>query len=443
MRSYPPIDRFFSKRWAAPLSLLLLSLLIFLAYYKTIHGVFQLDDEVWITNNPMIRNLANLPAMLMGPRGFTTASLAINFAIGGLDVRGYHLVNIAIHILNAILVYILIARTLVLTGFTLPRARLLSLSCAAIFSLHPVQTQAVAYIVQRMEIQSALFCLLALVCFTTAAEAEAHAEKPLKKYIYYALIPLIYIAAFYSKEIAITLPALILLYDAYFVSSFSPRKILEKWPLYAALFVLGILFVVKTVAPLGGFSDVSKETAMATATVEVEEGKKYADLPALQRFPTAGFGVPTTTPFQYFLTESNVILYYYALLILPINQNIDYDFPVSKGLFELPRPGDGARLTIPLPWPALSILIHLSLIVLALCMFLRSYKKKGPAAKCASFFIIWFFIILSPTSSFIPIIDVIFEHRLYMASLGYAVILTLILNRVFAGKKTSPENPAI
>ncbi|MFQ5353719.1 MAG: hypothetical protein ACE5DR_02125, partial [Thermodesulfobacteriota bacterium] len=216
-------------------------------------------------------------------------------------------------------------------------------------------------------------------------------------------------------------------------------KILKKWPLYAALFVLGILFAVNTVGPLGGFSDVSKETAMATATVHVDEGKKYADLPALQRFPTAGFGVPTTTPYQYFLTEANVLLYYYSLLILPMNQNIDYDFPASKGLFQLPRPNEGTRLTIPLPWPALSILIHLALIALAVVMALRAGQKKITSGKCASFFIIWFFVILSPTSTVIPIIDVIFEHRLYMASLGYAVILTLILNAVLAGTRMSSE----
>lgn len=418
------------------MALLLLSIVIFLAYFKTIHGAFQFDDTIWITNNPVIRSLANLPAILMAQRGLTTATLALNYAMGGLNVAGYHLVNIAIHIINTILVYVLLCKTFSLTDFTLPRARLLSLSCAALFSLHPVQTQAVTYIVQRMETLSALFTLLALISFAWAARAAS----PVKKYILYAIIPMAYIAAFYSKEIALTLPVLIVLYDIYFINPGAPGKILEKWPLYALLFVLLMFFAITTVAPLGGFSDVSQDTALATATVKTPEiaAKEYADLPPLTSFPTAGFGVPSTTPYQYFLTEANVLLYYYSLLILPMNQNIDYDFPLSKGLWEWPQPNKGTRLTIPLPPPALSILIHLALAALAVFMFLRSLIQKNPTGRYISFFIIWFFIILSPTSSFIPIIDPIFEHRLYLASVGYAVILTLVLEKLLVRRKTFP-----
>ncbi len=466
------VDRFFSKQWAAPLSLLGLSLLILLAYSKTIHGALQFDDTIWITKTPIIRDLANLPAILTGKRGLTTATFAINYAIGGTETAGYHLVNIAIHIINTVLVYILLTGTLVLAGFTLPRARLLSLLMAALFSLHPVQTQAVTYIVQRMETLSALFTLLALICFVKAAKTAL----PLKKYIYYAIVPAAYIAAFYSKEIAITLPALVLLYDIYFMSFGMPIRILKKWPLYAGLFALLIYFTITTVMPLGGFSDISRETALATATVKLTTPAsepapaapaqpqtsaaagaetqttapgpatkapvdEFADLPPLQSFPTAGFGVPTTTPYQYFLTEANVLLYYYSLLILPINQNVDYDFPLSKGLWKRPKPNKGTRLTIPLPPPIISIIIHLSLLALALFLYLRSLYKKSPSGRCISFFIIWFFLILSPTSTFIPIIDVIFEHRLYLASLGYAVILILILEKILIRRKPPSVRP--
>jgi len=413
------LENFFSKKWAAPLSLFCLAILILLAYSNTINGAFQLDDTVWITDNPVIRNLSNLPAMLRSQRGLTMASFALNYAIGGLDPRGYHLVNIAIHILNSILVYILLAHTLILAGFARPRAKMLSLLCAAIFSLHPVQTQAVTYIVQRMESMSAAFCLLSLIAFIHTARARG----TIKKYVCYALIPITYIAAFYSKEIAITLPAIIILYDIYFISRGALKKVLNKWPLYAAMALLSIIFIIYTVAPLGGFNDMSKDTTMATEA-------RYADIPALQSLPTAGFSVTTTTPIKYFMTESNVILYYYSLLILPMNQNIDYDFPPSKGLFNLPKANKGAHLTIPLPPPIISILIHLCLIAISIFTFARSMRKNAPAGLCISFFIIWFFIILSPTSSFVPIIDVIFEHRLYLASLGYVVILTLIIEKI-------------
>jgi len=425
------LERFFSKKWAAPLSLFCLSILILLAYSNTFNGAFQLDDKVWITDNPVIRDLSNLPVMLRSRRGLTMASFAINYAIGGLDPRGYHLVNIAIHILNAVLVYILLAHTFILAGFTRPRAKFISFLCSAIFSLHPVQTEAVTYIVQRMESMSAAFCLLSLIAFIHAARAKG----TIKKYICYALVPLTYIAAFYSKEIAITAPALVLLYDIYFISAGNLKKVVKKWSLYAALALISMFFIITTVAPLGGFNDMSRETALATAPATLSSEGRYADIPALKSLPTAGFGVVTTTPAEYFMTESNVLLYYYSLLILPINQNIDYDFPLSRGLFARPKADKNTSLTMPLPPPIISILIHIALIALAVFLFARSREKKAPAGRCISFFIIWFFIVLSPTSSFIPIIDVIFEHRLYLATLGYAVILTLIIEKIIMARQ--------
>ncbi len=425
---------FLEKRRAVVFSLAVLSLLVFLVYYRTIHGAFQLDDEVWILNNPAIRHLSNLPAMLRGQRGLTVASLALNYAAGGLDPAGYHLVNIFIHILNTLLVYVLVAMTLVLSGLPLPRARLLAICSAAVFSLHPVQTEAVTYIVQRMESMSALFYLLALIVFARGASAAS----PMKRGLYYVLAVCSYVAAFYSKEVALTLPAMVLLYDIWFISRGSLRGVIRRWPLYGALAFLAVFFTVNTVAPLGGFNDASSRRTLEVRPPTARAGeaeRRYADIPALKRLPTAGFGVATTTPYEYFLTESNVLLYYYSLLVLPMNQNVDYDFPVSKGLLERPVAHEGARLTIPLPPPIVSLLVHASLIVLAIAMFVGSLCRGSWLKRCVSFFIIWFYLVLSPTSSFIPIVDVIFEHRLYLASLGYAVILTLVLERAIRGTK--------
>ncbi len=423
-------ERFLEKRWAAPLLLLILSLLIFLAYSQTISGAFQLDDEVWIVKNPVIRDISNLPSILLSQRGLTTASLALNYAIGGLDPRGYHVVNILIHIANAVLVYLLLVRTFMLTGLTRARARLLGICVSAVFSLHPVQTEAVSYIVQRMESMSALFTLLALLAFIRGAVAL----RPAKRYIYQALAAAAYAAAFYSKEIAVTVPALMLLFDLYFISRGSVRAMLGRWPLYAVLGGLSLFFIISTVAPLGGFNDVSSQTLRETApSAAPAPAGEYADLPALKQLPTAGFGVTSITPYQYFLTESNVLLYYYALLVLPMDQNIDYDFPVSTGLFERPRVNPGTRLIIPLPPPIVSLAVHAALLGLAVFLFLFTLRRAAPRARCISFFILWFYVVLSPTSSFIPIVDVIFEHRLYLASLAYAVMLTLLAEKLLLG----------
>lgn len=217
-----------------------------------------------------------------------------------------------------------------------------------------------------------------------------------------------------------------------------------------------IFFIVNTVAPLGGFSDLSKEASqVASGVVEkpVPVGKSpvgrtgaLSGIPKIpSNVPSAGFGLAGISPYEYFLTQSNVLLYYYSLLVVPVNQNVDYDFPISKGLFETPVVRGGAVLNIPLPPPIVSIFIHIGIIALAVYLFIRSREKGRGRGRVASFFILWFFVILSPTSSFVPIADVIFEHRLYLPTLAYAAILIICLEavfiKVFGGGEALGEKP--
>lgn len=442
------MDRFFSGKRAAALTVLILILAVFLAYSNTIHGAFQFDDETNITKNFLIRDLANLPEILKGARGVTMATFSLNYAAGGLNVEGYHIVNISIHALNAVLAYLLLFNTLILAGAGRGRARMIAAFSALVFALHPVQTQAVTYIVQRMESLSALFYLLALLLF--AAAVKTHSRR--RRFFFYFLVVFSYVLGFYSKEIAVTLPVVIFLYDLYFAGGGELGPALRRWPLYLLLAGLMTFFTINTVAPLGGFSDLSKEASLVASGVAPgvieksaptappvpnELSRKGAARPSAglsgipANGPSAGFGLSTISPYDYFLTQSNVLLYYYSLLLVPVNQNVDYDFPVSKGLFETPVLRSGAVLNIPLPPPALSITIHLAIIVLAIYLFLKSRGAGRLRGRVASFFILWFFIILAPTTSFVPIADVIFEHRLYLSTLAYSTVLIICLEAVF------------
>jgi len=145
-------------------------------------------------------------------------------------------------------------------------------------------------------------------------------------------------------------------------------------------------------------------------------------------FPTAGFGVKGLTSGQYMLTELNVLVYYIALLAVPVNQNLDYDFPVSSGLFEVLRPAPGTVLNYSIPPPVVSLAILLLIVGAGVYLLLRARRRGAGRGLVVSFFIFWFFVILVPTSSFIPVVDVIFEHRLYLASLGFFVILVLLVD---------------
>ncbi|MEK7829191.1 MAG: hypothetical protein AAB256_05330, partial [Deltaproteobacteria bacterium] len=156
-------------------------------------------------------------------------------------------------------------------------------------------------------------------------------------------------------------------------------------------------------------------------------------LTGLQETPggSAGFNVQSITAKEYLFTQFNVLIYYITLLFVPINQNLDYDFPVSKGLFEVPLVKEGTVLNIPIPPPIVSLIILSAVIGIAFYLFTSRAARITNHGRLIAFFILWFFITLSPTSSFIPIIDVIFEHRLYLASAGFFLLFSLGFDRIF------------
>ena len=126
-----------------------------------------------------------------------------------------------------------------------------------------------------------------------------------------------------------------------------------------------------------------------------------------------------------------MLAYYITLLLVPINQNLDYDFPISKGLFEIPLVKEGTILNYPIPPAFVSLVILLAIIGFAVYLFTRHAEHITRRSRSIAFFILWFFIILSPTSSFVPIIDVIFEHRLYLASAGFFFLFSLGFDSFF------------
>ncbi len=409
---------FESKRfdlWAV--SFLVAAVLI--VYSNTFNAAFHFDDTPQIIENYKLRDLKNLGNIIMGPRGVTMATFALNYAAGGTDVTGYHVVNTVIHIINGILVYFLLFHTLGALGRDQAWSRKIAVYSALLFAVHPVQTQSVTYIVQRMESLAALFFLLALLIFQRAVKAEGGRNRVLL----YAAVVVMYLLSFKSKEVAITLPAVIFLYDLYFVGKGSARALAGRWPFYLVLVLLLGYLTVSTVVPLGGFGDLSDESSGIAAVTAA---------PAHEA-PSAGFGVKSISPKEYLYTQFNVILYYMTLMVVPANQNLDYDFPLSRTLFETPAVNEGTVLNFPIPPPAFSLAVHIAIIGLALwCLAMYRKKRAGPTALVVSFFILWFYILLMPTSSFIPILDVIFEHRLYLPSVGFIVIFAVGFDRFFS-----------
>jgi hypothetical protein len=185
----------------------------------------------------------------------------------------------------------------------------------------------------------------------------------------------LYLLAVFSKETeGISLPVVLLVYDFLFLSDATFRGIMNRWRFYITFVVGGIAATLFFVTVL--LKDVIESTAN--------------HIPA----------------WQYFLTELRVLVTYLRLLVFPIGQNLDYDFPLSKRLFEFP--------------------VATSLLALtALAGFAWYLRRRQPAI---SFSILWFFITLAPRSSFISIPDVIFEHRLYLPLMGVSLAFPWLMS---------------
>jgi tetratricopeptide (TPR) repeat protein len=376
------------------LCLLFIALAAFLVYSNTFSAPFIFDDVSNIVENSGIQNLKNFwpPS---GSRYFGTLSFAVNYYFGGLDVFGYHLVNLAIHISNAVLVYLLVIltfRTPRMSGAGSPvdgqLAMCLALVSSAVFAVHPVQTGAVTYVVQRFALLATSFYLLSIVLFigSRLAVRGGYGIRA-GAYIFSLLFGVL---AMKTKEISFTLPVVIILYEfAFFGSKGLGRRALYLVPFLFLLPIIPLSVVTLTAPAAPGGTAVQGSVIMET----------LAGLPTKE---SAGL-----SRHDYLVTQFRVIVTYLRLLVLPINQNLDYDYPFFRSLLR--------------PQVLLSFIFLLSILGSNAYLFARSIRTKNALTLLLSSGVFWFFITLSVESSVIPIYDVIFEHRLYMPSVGASI----------------------
>ena len=358
-----------------------------LAYSNTFHVPFHFDDRPNITQNPNVQirvfTWDRVERLVKNTykesiRVFSYITLALNYYFGGFNVFGYHLVNLLIHVASGIFLYCFLLLT-----FNLPSLRekygaisyKLALFSSLIFISHPIQTQSVTYIVQRMASMAGMFYLLALVLYV---KGRLTAGRP--RILYFGGMVLSYLLGVFSKENVAILPLFIALYEFYFFQKLSlnpkSRKIL--FSLIGAVVILGIFGLIIW-------------------------GRRYVDL------TLAGYQYRTFTMSERVLTQFRVVLYYMTLLIYPhpSRLNLDYDFPMSKTIL------DPATTLI-------SILIIAGLVGYSLWV-----AKKKPVL---SFLILWYFGNLVIESSIFPL-EMVYEHRLYLPAVGPFVLFSLMVVR--------------
>lgn len=362
-------------------------------YAPSLAGPFQFDDKRVILD-PKVRErrdsvlsyvgesvgLARDAGGPLGTRSLVHASFLMDWKLWGQKTWPYHVENVVIHVFASWLVFVLIRQILAFSDQRLASSWL-PVFGGLVFLLHPVQTQAVAYISQRFESMSAMFYLAAIVLYLKARTTH--------RGVTYFGSWLAGLAAMSSKEMAITLPIMLVLVETLVI-----RKKLNwrNWAILGAFFLLAMKIPVQVLmsADLGGQMPTVGDVGRQLAVVELQPAE--------------------LTRISYGLTQLNVIKTYLRLLVVPIRQSIDYDYPLSQSLGDWPTP--------------ISAAILLSLVVVAVWL-----GKKGETWLLLA--VAWFLINLLLTSSIIPIRDVIYEHRLYLSLAGYVIFLVYLIYKLY------------
>jgi len=290
----------------------------------------------------------------------------LNFQASGIEPEAYHLTNVLLHFLGSVVIALVAARLLELAGTTGRARTILSAIAGGLFLLHPLQTESVAYVASRSEVLSVLLYFSAFAIFLYRRTESITILRSIAVVVLFA-------AAISTKEHTLTLGALLLLADYY-------------WRL-GGLRKNGLLYGMLAAAGAAGAFVIWRE---------------------LKGAPTVGFDVPGLTPATYFFTQCRVIWTYVRMFFLPFGQNVDPDVAISHSLLD-----HGA-------------IVGLAALV-ALLAAAWIYRKRWPLA---AFGIFTFLLLLAPTSSFVPILDVSAERRMYLPFLGLVLVCLEFLRRL-------------
>lgn len=355
---------------------------ILLIYRNVYVAPFIFDDVTQILQNQKIQTLSwPWEFLLNNRRPVLYLSLAFDYYHYGENPWGYHLFNICVHCCNAAILFFLIYQTCRLKMFSVSLrkdAGFLAFAGALLWACHPIQTQAVTYIIQRAESLMTLFFLISVL------SSSRYLISRRGKWL--AAAGISGILSGLTKEVALALPVIVFFYDRAFVSKSWKQALRQNIKLYftLALSWAAMLFLFFTAKP------------------EAEQ--------------TAGFGMKDM-PFWLYGANQPAVIYQYVRLALWPNHLVFY--------YDKPPINDWGIL-------APQIIILAGLIWLSMALF---RKSAG-----IGFLILAFFAILAPSSSFIPVKDLIFEYRMYLPlaclAIAGALALRFFINRFVSLKKT-------
>ena len=331
------------------------------AYWPALQGPFVFDDLYLPFVDPAFAG-AGLRAWVTGARPVLMLSYWLNFQASGTAPLAYHATNLVLHVAVSVLVFFIVLPLLEKSRLQIAAA----LFAAGLFLLHPVQTEAVAYVAGRSDIVSALFVYAALAVFLFSTPGKLSALRV-------GCIVALFVCACLAKESAIVLPALILATDGYWGERGASR--VRLYVPMSIVLVLGAAYLLLRVLP----------------------GAQGVGL----------LSVNGVTWWQYLLTECRAVWVYIRLFFLPYGQSADYDFRISRTLADA---------------EAFFGLVGLIGLVVIAVLARKRYRV-------ASYGICVFLLMLVPTSSVVPIADPLAERRMYLPFLGLVLVVADVVRR--------------
>ncbi|MEM7167159.1 MAG: tetratricopeptide repeat protein [Planctomycetota bacterium] len=352
---------------------LLLCLAGMVVYANSLDCGFVFDDERTILQNRQLDSFFNM-AHLKARRPVVRLSLAFNHAFGGVDglePRGYHLLNVVVHLAAGLVLFDLMRRTLRRIKAWEGVAGRVAFVATLWWLLHPLQTESVTYVIQRAESMMGLFYFATMYCVVRGIETG-------KKALWHGLAIASCLAGMACKAVLLTAPLIVLIFDRLFLARSFDEIARKRKGLYIGLAAtMGMLLV----------------TGVLVGVLGLTKGT----------ISTVGFGFAKgpdgMSPAAYLGTQPAAIARYLQLAVWPVGQCVDYSWKVSE---------------VPVVLPGIFILALLGATIWGLI--------KAPRL---GFLGLFFFVVLSPTSSFVPIRDLIFEHRMYVPLAAVTLLLAL------------------
>lgn len=351
-----------------------LILLPALVYLNSLPNSFHYDDASYIVGNRYIHNLKYIPHFFVSPRlisdiplsGFrplTMTTFALNYAAGGANPFGYHLVNVIIHVLNTLLVFGVALGLARMFMFRIPYQRNMALAVAAVFACHPLNTQSVNYISARSTLLVGGFSLLCMFLYIKMYEAQD--EERSRILLFGSLAA--YAGALLSKEEAVAVPGILAFFELCRLQPpFDGRRLKEAMLSLVPFIVLTLLFLIYVVYGLR----IVEHTPQARGLHEN------------------------------LLTQAKSLFMYLRLIVLPTDLSIDHTLATVTTLFS------------PVPFAT-------ALMVVLILVGSLSLIYVEPAV---SFGVWWFFLSLVPTSTLIALKLVVNEQRMYFAGVGLLLL---------------------